>query len=695
MPSLASRVRSWIWKKPPEEGRTTRGAARAMAKSTGDSQKHAQEQSQPPPLTKSKSMSRRITSKLVKTLSVALRRDRDFSRRPHKSILKQTIFDQIDYEASQEAAPATLTPVEAPKKPWESDMFDLAVAGSKVHNGSSSDPPARPPPLRSDGPGAAVRDAIKAEHGALPVGPAPGWTRIVTSADPASADRGRSEPSSQPSSEPPRSFLDEEGAHIAYGGSASASTPAPAPPQSAPARLSNGRGEGLPPKRHDSPALAWESAADDALRGMALRGMGMPAATRSEANSRTRDVASLREAAEATAVAAAVAAGIAARGSDAAAGRHGQYVPQSPRPGSVGWQDEQPRQQPLPHTRDAHAPSPGSERPRSQSEALEGTPRTGGGGSGGWRDETCPISTGGGTRRVQLVREGGGWGRVRDRMGMSTPRVPSSPDPASLLGRRAAPPPPWSRAASGQGSPAQSQAERRAPDSAPGPGARAPSPLPARMLGRHSLERPRGSESALAASSVAAPSMAAVALRAAVAAASPAPRQRADSLGGLNTSRVSAEAGRAGGELSRPVGELRDSSRGRSRSRSRAAAASRDSSAERGECSDQGPSVKWLQDHDASEATELDRTDCGDASEAGQARGRYHRSEAQAHLHSRVTRLIQQRQATDKAARCPPARPARARGAAGSAPLPPPRNVDSRGGGQDRLLTARPLDLFY
>ena len=24
------------------------------------------------------------------------------------------------------------------------------------------------------------------------------------------------------------------------------------------------------------------------------------------------------------------------------------------------------------------------------------------------RDETCPISTGGGTRRVQLVREGGG-----------------------------------------------------------------------------------------------------------------------------------------------------------------------------------------------------------------------------------------------------------------------------------------------
>ena len=26
----------------------------------------------------------------------------------------------------------------------------------------------------------------------------------------------------------------------------------------------------------------------------------------------------------------------------------------------------------------------------------------------GRRDETCPISTGGGTRRVQLVREGGG-----------------------------------------------------------------------------------------------------------------------------------------------------------------------------------------------------------------------------------------------------------------------------------------------
>ena len=42
-----------------------------------------------------------------------------------------------------------------------------------------------------------------------------------------------------------------------------------------------------------------------------------------------------------------------------------------------------------------------------------------------WRDETCPVSTGGGTRRVQLVREGGG-GRPDSRNGHNRHRCDAS-----------------------------------------------------------------------------------------------------------------------------------------------------------------------------------------------------------------------------------------------------------------------------
>ena len=45
-----------------------------------------------------------------------------------------------------------------------------------------------------------------------------------------------------------------------------------------------------------------------------------------------------------------------------------------------------------------------------------GTPGRGRGGASTIfsRDETCPVSTGGGTRRVQSVREGGGGRRLND-----------------------------------------------------------------------------------------------------------------------------------------------------------------------------------------------------------------------------------------------------------------------------------------
>ena len=58
------------------------------------------------------------------------------------------------------------------------------------------------------------------------------------------------------------------------------------------------------------------------------------------------------------------------------------------------------------------------------------------------RDETCPVSTGGGTRRVQSVREGGGGGglperqRTRRQRGAQDGRAPSGP--ARLTRRRAA-----------------------------------------------------------------------------------------------------------------------------------------------------------------------------------------------------------------------------------------------------------------
>jgi hypothetical protein len=47
-------------------------------------------------------------------------------------------------------------------------------------------------------------------------------------------------------------------------------------------------------------------------------------------------------------------------------------------------------------------------------------PRGGSGGARAARDETCPVSTEGGTRRVQLVREGGG-GRGEGRAGVRPP----------------------------------------------------------------------------------------------------------------------------------------------------------------------------------------------------------------------------------------------------------------------------------
>jgi hypothetical protein len=55
------------------------------------------------------------------------------------------------------------------------------------------------------------------------------------------------------------------------------------------------------------------------------------------------------------------------------------------------------------------------------------------------RDETCPDSTEGGTRRVQLVREGGGGGRPNGR-----PRGPPSAGAAPLAPRGGCPPPPFS-----------------------------------------------------------------------------------------------------------------------------------------------------------------------------------------------------------------------------------------------------------
>ena len=61
-------------------------------------------------------------------------------------------------------------------------------------------------------------------------------------------------------------------------------------------------------------------------------------------------------------------------------------------------------------------PTPRSDGPRRPRPAVQDSPACGAAARGfRGRDETCPVSTEGGTRRVQLVREGGGGGAPRAR----------------------------------------------------------------------------------------------------------------------------------------------------------------------------------------------------------------------------------------------------------------------------------------
>jgi len=98
-----------------------------------------------------------------------------------------------------------------------------------------------------------------------------------------------------------------------------------------------------------------------------------------------------------------------------------------------------------------------------------------GGGRACWRDETCPVSTGGGTRRVQSVREGGGGGvaglpRTRGgaRRRSAGACARSAPRDATRAAPRATLPPPEAGCPSGHGRAVRDARARRVRPASPG-----------------------------------------------------------------------------------------------------------------------------------------------------------------------------------------------------------------------------------
>jgi hypothetical protein len=82
----------------------------------------------------------------------------------------------------------------------------------------------------------------------------------------------------------------------------------------------------------------------------------------------------------------------------------------------VAWASHPPA--PAPAAPDAAGSAPPGDRPETESPRLPPQRRA--------SDETCPVSTEGGTRRVQLVREGGGRGRASDGDALA-PHPPNRP----------------------------------------------------------------------------------------------------------------------------------------------------------------------------------------------------------------------------------------------------------------------------
>ncbi|KAJ1493796.1 hypothetical protein T484DRAFT_1878722 [Baffinella frigidus] len=156
MPSLVSRLRLFtMGSKSAEDKPTSRMSARAAAAA-----------SSPPagsdPVDPGNGAAKRksFTGRVKHTLSAAFGRNKAGSAMPPvkrgKSILRKGgTQDETELDASPEHPPPVLPPVETPKSPQDSNMWD---SPTEAHR--------RAAPLREASPGIAVRDAMLAVHGA-------------------------------------------------------------------------------------------------------------------------------------------------------------------------------------------------------------------------------------------------------------------------------------------------------------------------------------------------------------------------------------------------------------------------------------------------------------------------------------------------------------------------------------------------